>query len=94
MWHYPATITNATIATEIASFAPGGSFSTKTTAAVINQIGTRQQMVWFISWATDWSITSNYLQHAWIHWMTRGLCKYCPSSPSSGVDIYCPLGSS
>lgn len=30
-------------------------------------------MVWFMSWATDWSQTSNYLQHAYIHWMTRGL---------------------
>jgi len=75
LWHYPATITNATIATQFASFAPAGSFSTATTAGVINKIGSRQQMVFFISWATDWSITSNYLQHAWIHWITRGLCK-------------------
>lgn len=30
-------------------------------------------MVWFTSWATDWSATSNYLQHAHIHWITRGL---------------------
>lgn len=30
-------------------------------------------MVWFTGWATDWSQTSNYLQHAYIHWMTRGL---------------------
>lgn len=30
-------------------------------------------MVWFMGWATDWSQTSNYLQHAYIHWMTRGL---------------------
>lgn len=30
-------------------------------------------MVFFIPWATDWSSTSNYLQHAWITWMTRGL---------------------
>lgn len=41
-------------------------------------------MVWFMSWATDWSQTSNYLQHAYIHWMTRGLCKLwllpCPGS--------------
>jgi hypothetical protein len=33
-------------------------------------------MVWFIGWATDWSLTSNYLQHSWIHWVTRGLCEY------------------
>lgn len=33
-------------------------------------------MVWFMGWATDWSQTSNYLQHAYIHWMTRGLCEF------------------
>ena len=26
-----------------------------------------------MSWATDWSATSNYLQHAYIAWLTRGL---------------------
>lgn len=78
LWHYPATITNATIAKQIAKFAPSGSFSTDTTAAVINTIGTRKQMVFFIGWATDWSMTSNYLQHAYIHWVTRGLCKSTP----------------
>jgi hypothetical protein len=30
-------------------------------------------MVFFISFATDWSPTSNWLQHTWIHWATRGL---------------------
>lgn len=37
-------------------------------------------MVWFMGWATDWSQTSNYLQHAYIHWITRGLCKFYPAS--------------
>lgn len=73
LWHYPATITNATIATPIAAFEPSGQFTTSTVAAVINKIGARQQMVWFTGWATDWSASSNYLQHAYIHWMTRGL---------------------
>ncbi|KYK60816.1 extracellular serine-rich protein [Drechmeria coniospora] len=58
---------------EIASFEAAGSFTTKTTAAVINSLEGRQQMVWFISWAPEWSATTNYLQHAYIHWMTRGL---------------------
>jgi hypothetical protein len=75
LWHYPATITNATIAKQIAKFAPSGSFTTDTVAAVINNIGGRQQQVWFTSWATDWAQSSNYLQHAYIHWLTRGLCK-------------------
>lgn len=78
LYHYPASITNTSIATPIASFDPSGSFTTNTTAAVINNIGGRQQMVWFMSWATDWSQTSNYLQHAYIHWMTRGLCESNP----------------
>ncbi|KAK7747390.1 hypothetical protein SLS53_001644 [Cytospora paraplurivora] len=73
LWHYPATITNSSIATQIAKFGPSGSFTSDTTAAIINNIGGRQQMVWFISWATDWSQTSNYLQHSYIHWLTRGL---------------------
>lgn len=73
LWHYPATITNSSTTWEVAQFAPGGSFSTKTTAAVINNFSGRQQMVWFSGWATDWSPTSNFLQHAYIHWITRGL---------------------
>lgn len=48
-------------------------FSTVGTAAVINQIGDRQQMVWFMPFALDWAAASNILQHAWITWITRGL---------------------
>ncbi|KAI7484157.1 hypothetical protein KC351_g4692 [Hortaea werneckii] len=73
LWHYPTVITNSSMAKEVAQFAPSGSFTSETTAAVINTFGARQQMVWFSSWATDWSPTSNYLQHAYIHWLTRGL---------------------
>jgi hypothetical protein len=90
LWHYPASITNTTIATEFAQFAPATGFPTASTAGVINDIGGRQQvkalpkyntchtklcqMVFFIGFATDWSYTSNFLQHAWIQWITRGLC--------------------
>jgi hypothetical protein len=73
LWHYPATISNATIATAFAQFAPATGFATTSTAGVINNISGRQQMVFFIGFATDWSYTSNLLQHAWIHWATRGL---------------------
>lgn len=73
LWHYPATITNTTSTTQFAKFGPGGSYSTDTTAGVINNFGNRQQMVFFTSWATAWNPTSNFLQHAWIHWVTRGL---------------------
>ena len=77
LWHYPATITDTTTTWEVASFAPdaAGQFKTKTTGAVINNFGGRLQMVWFMGWATDWAKTSNYLNHVWIQWMTRGLCK-------------------
>lgn len=67
IFHTPATITNSSIAWEVARFSNTGS------AAVINQIGNRQQMVWFMPFALDWAATSNILQHAWIHWVTRGL---------------------
>lgn len=67
IFHTPATITNTSIAWEVAKFSKGGS------AAVINQIGSRQQMVWFMPFALDWAASSNILQHAWISWLTRGL---------------------
>jgi hypothetical protein len=73
IWHYPATITNSTIATEIAQFAATTGFSKVSTAAVINNFSGRQQMVFYLGFSTDWSPTSNFLQHAWIHWSTRGL---------------------
>ena len=67
IFHSPAKITDPSIAWEVAKF------STVGTAAVINQIGARQQMVWFMPFALDWSASSNILQHAWITWVTRGL---------------------
>jgi hypothetical protein len=72
LWHYPASITNASIATEFAQFAPAAGYATST-AGVINNISGRQQMVFFTSWATDWAAGSNFLQHSYIHWATRGL---------------------
>lgn len=73
LWHYPATISNTTTTKEIASFAANSVTTDKTTAAVINNFDGRQQMVFFIGFDTTWSATSNYLQHAWITWITRGL---------------------
>ncbi|KAF4629487.1 hypothetical protein G7Y89_g8665 [Cudoniella acicularis] len=70
--HYPAKITNSSIAVEIAQFA-AISGQAKGTAAVVNKIGNREQQVWFLQFATDFSSTSNLLSHAWIHWMTRGI---------------------
>lgn len=73
MWHYITQITDPTTTWEIAQFAANNEVQTKSTAGVINNFNGREQMVWFTSWATDWSPTSNYLQHAGITWMTRGL---------------------
>ncbi|KAH6685826.1 hypothetical protein F5X68DRAFT_269203 [Plectosphaerella plurivora] len=72
LWHYPAKITDSTTTWEVASFSAGGGYE-KSSAAVINNFGGREQWVWFTSWAPNWSATSNYLQHAHIHWMTRGV---------------------
>ncbi|ORX95202.1 hypothetical protein BCR34DRAFT_579432 [Clohesyomyces aquaticus] len=67
---YPAKITNTSLATEIAQFVG----SSKTTAAVINKFPSgREQQVWFMPFATDFSTASNVLSHAWIQWMTRGI---------------------
>jgi hypothetical protein len=73
LWHYPAIITDPTTTWEVASLDPAASYTTKTSGAVINKFGTREQMVFFITWASEWSRTSNYLNHAWINWMTRGI---------------------
>jgi hypothetical protein len=73
MWHYPAKITNSAIAKAFLKFGTSTGFTTETTGGVINNIGGRQQMVFFIPFATDWNSGSNVLQHAWIHWATRGL---------------------
>ncbi|KAF1943568.1 hypothetical protein EJ02DRAFT_343048 [Clathrospora elynae] len=67
IFHTPATIVNSSMAWEVATFSTAG------TAAVINQIGDRQQMVWFMPFALDWAASSNILQHSWITWVTRGL---------------------
>ncbi|KAH8591153.1 hypothetical protein B0O99DRAFT_551159 [Bisporella sp. PMI_857] len=73
LWHYPAGISDPTIASEFATFGPATGFPTTSTAGVINNISGRQQLVFFIGFATEWSTTSTFLQHAWIHWATRGL---------------------
>lgn len=72
LWHYPAKITDPSTTWEVASFSAGGGYE-KSSAAVVNNFGGREQWVWFTSWAPTWSATSNYLQHAHIHWMTRGV---------------------
>lgn len=73
LYHYSAEITDPATTKQVAKFGPGGSQSADTVAAVINTFEGREQFVWFISWAPTWSATSNYLQHAHIHWMTRGV---------------------
>lgn len=72
LYHYGATITDAATTTEIGAWV-GNAALVKSTAAVINNFAGRQQMVFFVGWATEFSPASNILQHAYITWMTRGL---------------------
>lgn len=76
LWHYPAEIVDTARTKAFAEFEPQGSWTENTAAGVINDFNGRQQMAFFISWATEWAMASNYLQHAWIHWLTRGICKW------------------
>jgi hypothetical protein len=73
LYHYVTEITDPTTTWEIAQFAANSQVGRTSTAAVINNFNGREQMAFFITWATAWSPTSNYLQHAYITWMTRGL---------------------
>lgn len=73
LYHYAASISDPTTTYEIAQFAPNANISSNSTAAVINNFSGREQMVIFMSWATDWSATCSFVQHAYITWMTRGL---------------------
>lgn len=74
--HVPGTIIDSTpygfTTTEVAKFGAITGHG-EASAAVINDFGTREQMVWFMPWAPDWSPTSVFLSHAWVHWVTRGL---------------------
>ncbi|KAH7114757.1 hypothetical protein B0J13DRAFT_488082 [Dactylonectria estremocensis] len=73
LYHVPATITDSNTTRQVAEFGTSTGFSSKSVAAVINNFQGREQFVWFLSWAPDWSQTSAFLQHTHIHWMTRGL---------------------
>ncbi|KAF4633369.1 hypothetical protein G7Y89_g4760 [Cudoniella acicularis] len=73
LYHYPGVIADSSIATAFATFANTTGFPSTTVAAVINTFPGRKQMVFFMPPATDWSMTTVVLQHAWIHWATRGL---------------------
>jgi hypothetical protein len=73
LYHYNAQITDPSTTWEVARFAYDGQVTSASTAAVINNFNGREQMAFFITWATVWSPTSNFLQLAYITWMTRGL---------------------
>jgi hypothetical protein len=72
LWHYPATITNATTTTSFLEFGTNANFPTTTVAGVIQNFAGREQMVFFLD-GGSWSLTSNYLGHVWFHWGYRGL---------------------
>jgi hypothetical protein len=87
LWHTPARIVNDTWTWEVAAFEPADIFTTRTTAAVINSIDGREQMAFFLGWGTDWAQTSTFLQHAWINWMTRGVCTFSILSLSNLIVL-------
>ncbi|CAN8096939.1 unnamed protein product [Discula destructiva] len=77
LYYYGADVTDAATTYPIAKLHAGPAFTSDATAAVLNAIphanGTREQMVFFTSMASGWSQASNFIQHSWITWMTRGL---------------------
>ncbi|KAH8684072.1 hypothetical protein BGZ61DRAFT_480347 [Ilyonectria robusta] len=73
LYHVPATITDDSTTKAVAKFGTAVGFDSETVAAVINNFNGREQFVWFMSWAPAWSLTSAFLEHSHIHWMTRGL---------------------
>ncbi|KAK7420392.1 hypothetical protein QQX98_002815 [Neonectria punicea] len=73
LYHVPATITDPSTTRQVGKFGIATGFTSESVAAVINNSNGREQFVWFISWAPDWSQTSSFLQHSHIHWLTRGL---------------------
>ncbi|KAH6719343.1 hypothetical protein BKA61DRAFT_731797 [Leptodontidium sp. MPI-SDFR-AT-0119] len=89
LYHYPAKIINSSMAFEIAQFSASAEdgFNSTSTAAVINEIDGRQQMVFYLPFNVQWSLASNLLQHAWVHWATRGLyVGYRRATLSTQVD--------
>jgi hypothetical protein len=72
LWHYPAIITNATSTTPFLYFGSNTEFPTVTIAGVLQNNGGREQMVFFLD-GGSWSLTTNYLGHAWFHWGYRGM---------------------
>lgn len=73
LYHYPAKVADTKTTWAIAQFAKGGNFASSSVAGVVNNFSGREQMAFFIGFATQWSATSNFIQHAYIHWITRGL---------------------
>lgn len=77
LYYYGADIADSATTRQIAKLHAGPAFTSDATAAVINAFphasGTREQMVFFTSFAAGWSQASNFIQHSWITWMTRGL---------------------
>ncbi|PKS05914.1 hypothetical protein jhhlp_007745 [Lomentospora prolificans] len=73
LYHTGGKIVDATIAKAIAEY-DASAGKAVSVAAVVNKYPTgRQQLVWFTSWASDWSLNTNFLQHSVVHFVTRGL---------------------
>jgi hypothetical protein len=71
LWHFPAIITNTSIATPILNFMPdsGNEIPVVTVAAALIQIDGRQQLSIFVE-PGMWSITTRKLASLWVTWGT------------------------
>ena len=73
LWHTPATIQNATLATAFLTLSPNTEFPSQTVGGVINKFDDgREQMAFFTS-GGSWSKTTMYLGHVWFQWGYRGI---------------------
>ncbi|KAJ3315536.1 hypothetical protein HDU76_002165 [Blyttiomyces sp. JEL0837] len=87
LFHYPASITNATLAKSVLAFDPfAPTWTTQTVAAAVITDGGRQQLSFYFPFAW-WSTSSMILSHVWVAWGTRGLYQgYRRISWSAHVD--------
>ncbi|KAJ3317490.1 hypothetical protein HDU76_001160, partial [Blyttiomyces sp. JEL0837] len=87
LYHYPATITNPSLAKPILYFEPlQPNWPTQTVAAALITVGSRQQLSFYFPFAW-WSTSSMILSHIWVAWGTRGVYQgYRRISWSAHVD--------
>jgi hypothetical protein len=84
LWHYPATVTNFTTTTPFLAFGTNQEYNSPTVAGVIQNLGGRQQMVFFLTGAS-WSSTTTSLGSIWFSWGYQGQTASTTSSTGSAT---------